>query len=276
MAEYIEGKIKLSSCDQKKAITGAGKDEKLEFIYKDGKIIVDKVPSVFGVRCGSSVAGYSQPGDLKSDAIHPVKWPKQKSKDQKSTLEDLVKYNGISKEDDTLVLDVPIRYHTAKLKVDTKHYGLPQTRNRMYLFVWQEEDGEDLGEYWKLLVEHMKSPVRHSLESFVLQEDHDIIRKFKQMPICASLRFCHVMAVLSDCCFLLIQAFSEKPFVVQPGVTPSVGHFWNLTFGHLPVPIFRTTKMLVLNLALQIWLVRSLTGDHSERSKCHHTIGSSF
>lgn len=179
MAEYIEGKIKLSSCDQKKAITGAKKNEKLEFIYKDGKIIVDKVPSVFGVRCGATVAGYSTPSDLESNRIRPVKWPK-KSKNG-CILEDLLKFNAISKENDTLVFDVPIRYNTAKMKMDTKLFGLPQTRNRTYLFVWREEEGNDLGEYWKLLVEHLKSPVRHSLEAFVLQEDHDIIRKFMKL-----------------------------------------------------------------------------------------------
>ena len=45
MAEYIEGKIKLSSCDDKKAIQGAkkGAKQELEFSYEGGKIIVDKV-----------------------------------------------------------------------------------------------------------------------------------------------------------------------------------------------------------------------------------------
>ena len=179
MSEYIEGKIKLSSCAEKKAITGAKKNEVLEFVLKDDKILVDKVPSVFGVRCGSTVAGFSRPGDLKKDVVRPVVWPKS-SKTQKCTLEDLVTYNKISKANDTLVFEVPIKYHTAKIKVDTKDFGLPQTRNRMYLFVWRVEDGADLGEYWKLIVEHLKSPVRHSLEAFVLQEDHDIIRVFRE------------------------------------------------------------------------------------------------
>lgn len=178
MAEYIEGRIKLSSCDEKKAITGAKKDEKLEFVYKDGQIIVDKVPSVFGVRCESAIAGYSEPKDLKAGKVHAIEWPRQKSKSQRCTLDELVKFNHISMANDTLVFDVPIRYHTTKIKVDTKDFGLPQTRNRMYLFVWRAEDGDDLGEYWKCIVEHLKSPVRHSLEAFVLQEDHDIIRKY--------------------------------------------------------------------------------------------------
>mmetsp|Transcript_36589 Transcript_36589/g.88683 ORF Transcript_36589/g.88683 Transcript_36589/m.88683 type:complete len:2159 (+) Transcript_36589:2-6478(+) len=179
MSEYIEGKIKLSSCDEKKAITGAKKNEKLEFVLKNGKITVHRVPSVFGVRYGSAVAGYSESED-DLNSIHQVEWPKHKSKSKSCTLAELVEYNNISMDNDTLVFEVPVRYRTQKIKVDTKDFGLPQTRNRMYLFVWREQDGDDLGEYWKLIVEHLKSPVRHSLEAFVLQEDHDIIRVFRE------------------------------------------------------------------------------------------------
>lgn len=51
------------------------------------------------------------------------------------------------------------------------------------MFVWQPENddiNDNLGDYWKSIVEHLKSPVRHSLESFVLQEDHDTIRVFRE------------------------------------------------------------------------------------------------
>jgi site-specific DNA-cytosine methylase len=177
MSEYITGKIKLSSCAEKKAITGVKKNDKqdLEFVHQNGKIIVDKVPMVFGVRCGVAVAGYHRPGETK---LRHVAWPSKKK--ERCTLADLLVENKIKKKDDTLVFDMPIRYHTTKAKVDTKDFGLPQTRSRMYLFVWKSEDGDDLGDYWKAIVEHLKSPVRHSLEAFILQEDHDIIRVFRE------------------------------------------------------------------------------------------------
>jgi hypothetical protein len=174
MSEYIEGKIFLGNASSKKAITGGKKDETLQFISLDKKVIVDKVPSVFGVRCGSCVLGFTKAGD--DEEVIPVRWPFKKK--DKCTLEELTQFNQCSMEDDTLVFEVPIRYHTCKIKVDTKNFGLPQTRNRMYLFVFPVVEGKDLGEYFKLLVEHLKSPVRHSLEAFVLQEDHDIIRKY--------------------------------------------------------------------------------------------------
>jgi site-specific DNA-cytosine methylase len=92
------------------------------------------------------------------------------------------------RKDDTLVFDMPIRYRTERINVDTKDFGLPQTRNRTYLFVWQVDDekdqyglkSDDLGMYWKAIVQHLMSPVRHSLEAFILNDDHDIIRVFRE------------------------------------------------------------------------------------------------
>lgn len=74
-------------------------------------------------------------------------------------------------------------YCTHIVKVDTKDFGLPQTRQRTYMFVWRPDDddiSDDLGEYWKQIVESLKSPVRHALSSFILQVDHDIIRVFRE------------------------------------------------------------------------------------------------
>jgi site-specific DNA-cytosine methylase len=177
MSEYITGKIKLSSCDEKKAIKGVKMNDKqeLEFVRQKNKIIVDKVPMVYGVRCGVAVAGYHRPGETK---LRDVAWPSRKK--ERCTLADLLAENNIKKKDDTLVFDMPIRYHTSKARVDTKDFGLPQTRSRMYLFVWKSDEGVDLGDYWKAIVEHLKSPVRHSLEAFILQDDHDIIRVFRE------------------------------------------------------------------------------------------------
>ena len=177
MAEYIEGKVKLSSCDEEKAISGIKKEDSqtLEFIKDTGKVIVDKVPSFFGVRCGSEVVGYARPGE---DQVRPVTWPPNKK--NSCTLDELVAANKISMSNDTLLFDVPVRYCTARVKVDTKDFGLPQTRQRTYLFVWRASEGADLGDYWKAIVEHLKSPVRNSLDSFLLDEGHDILRVFRE------------------------------------------------------------------------------------------------
>jgi hypothetical protein len=88
MQEYIEGKVKLASCDGKKAIKGATKKDgkALEFALTDeGDIVVDRVPPWFGVQCGVAVAGVQKPG---STTLQKVTWPPKCKKS--CTLEDLV------------------------------------------------------------------------------------------------------------------------------------------------------------------------------------------
>ena len=181
MQEYITGRVKLSDCDSKKAIKEI-KDKKkdLGFILDDQNIVVDDVPAVYGVRCGAVVSGFLKSGSTK---LHEVQWP-SKSKN-KCTLADLIKTNKISKKEDTLVFETECSYCTHITKVDTKNYGLPQTRFRTYMFVWQPDNDtdahdDDLGKYWEAIVEHLRSPVRHSLHSFVLNVDHEIIRVFRE------------------------------------------------------------------------------------------------
>jgi len=185
MKEYITGRVRLSQCDDKKAVKMDAKDKKKDLIFcldEDENIIVDQVPSVYGVRCGSKVKGFLK-GDSSQD-IKPIVWPKSQKKNTSTcTLKELMEKNKIIKKTDTLVFDTPCTYCTHTLKVDTKEYGLPQTRMRTYMFVWKPEDGsvdDDLGEYWEAIVKFVKSPVRHSLESFILQVDHDVIRVFRE------------------------------------------------------------------------------------------------
>ena len=214
MQEYITGRVKLSECDSKKAITGKFassqdlhvnqcvcrarrqlltqcalfgcapidiKDPKaqLTFVLDDSEnIVTDLVPSVYGVRCGAVVDGFLRPNSTK---LHAVQWPSKSKKE--CTLAELMKANGISKKDDTLVFQTECLYKTQILKVDTKDFGLPQTRERTYMFVWRPDHDDiedDLGDYWMEIVRHLQSPVRHSLQSFILQVDHDIIRVFRE------------------------------------------------------------------------------------------------
>jgi len=131
---------------------------------------------VYGVRCGSVVKGYLR---RNSSEVNSIKWPSSKKK--VCSLSELMRANGISKADDTLVFETGCTYCTRTAKVDTKDFGLPQTRNRTYMFVWKSEDVfDDLGEYWAAIVNHLKSPVRHSLDAFTLDVDHEVIRVFRE------------------------------------------------------------------------------------------------
>jgi hypothetical protein len=124
----------LSDCDSSKAVSiikGECKD--LSFAL-DGKttIIVDYVPSFYGIRCGAVVEGIIR-GD--SNSVSKIQWPKNRSKTKSKskaktktricTLTELMDHNNISKENDTLVLKTPCTYCTKICKVDTKLYGLP-------------------------------------------------------------------------------------------------------------------------------------------------------
>lgn len=161
------------------------KGAQLTFVLDKSKnIVTDRVPSVYGVRCGAVVGGFLRPN---SNKLHAVKWPSKSKKE--FTLSDLVRANGISKKDDTLVFETECTYCTKILKVDTKDFGLPQTRMRTYLLAHRPDDDDDiddddidddLGDYWECIVRHLQSPVRHSLQSFILQVDHDIIRVFRE------------------------------------------------------------------------------------------------
>ena len=147
MSEYITGRINLSDCATGKKINGAskGKDGDLEFVRVGNKIRVDRVPSTYGVRCGAIVEGYSEGG---STAVHKVSWPNKSKK--RCTLAELAEFNEINRNTDMLILENDVIYCTHWIKkVDTKNYGLPQTRERVYMFVWQpDEDNfdDDLGE----------------------------------------------------------------------------------------------------------------------------------
>jgi len=132
---------------------------------------------VYGVRCGAVLSGYA-----KSDSteVLPVKCP---SKSTTCSLAELISTNGISKADDTLVFKTPCVYCTQLVKVDSKEFGLPQTRQRVYMFVWRPRNDnihDDLGKHFVQIVNFLKSPVKHSLDAFMLQPDHEIIRLFRE------------------------------------------------------------------------------------------------
>ena len=55
------------------------------------------------------------------------------------SLKELVKGAGLDMADDTLVFDLGCVYESQLGKVDSKNYGLPQTRQRGYLFVWRPD-----------------------------------------------------------------------------------------------------------------------------------------
>ena len=97
------------------------------------------------------------------------------------TLKEIAKLHGINLNKDTLVMEKKARYCTHLVKLDTKDYGLPQTRNRKYLFIWKSENPRDnLGEYFQEIMSFLKTPLLYPMEAFLLPDTHDRIRCFRE------------------------------------------------------------------------------------------------
>ena len=86
------------------------------------------VPHQVGMTAGSIVEGFTRQG---ADASNVKPLIADRSMIGKEvTLAQLAKTHKINLEGDTLVLEKKARYCTYLVKLDTKDYGLPQTRNR--------------------------------------------------------------------------------------------------------------------------------------------------
>lgn len=126
MQEYITGRIDISG-KKDKTIKG-GREGDLTFILVGKSIRVDNVPRQFGVRCGATVKGYVKDGKGK---VHDISWPSSITT-KRCKLSEIAKFNNINTKTDLLVVENGVQYITHLVKVDTKKYGLPQTRNRTY------------------------------------------------------------------------------------------------------------------------------------------------
>ena len=153
-------------------------DKDLQFsVNKDGRYVVENVPKQVGVRAGCLVQGFVRADD-EPDNVQPLK-AKKSDENRILNLGQLAKEHGIDLEEDILVMEKKARYCTHLIRLDTKDYGLPQTRNRQ--FVWRSNDPSDnLGENFELLMGHFKTPLHHSMEAFLLPPTHDRIRCFRE------------------------------------------------------------------------------------------------
>jgi hypothetical protein len=139
MQEYITGYCKLAQRNDTKAIViGSSKksnnaDTELKFSVQNDTYVAEAVPRQVGIQAGATVQGFIRG----IDTTHPIITiqPNQKD-DQKEangtllTLGQLAKRHGIDLARDTLVMHQNVRYCTHLCKLDSKEYGLPQTRNR--------------------------------------------------------------------------------------------------------------------------------------------------
>jgi site-specific DNA-cytosine methylase len=183
MQEYIIGRVNLAERNNDKAILSGKKadaDNLLKFsVNEEGRYVAEEVPRQVGIRADSIVQGFVRHGHESSDVKRLSASSNKSSK--LVTLGEMAKRHGINLDRDTLVMEKKARYCTRLCKIDTKKYGLPQTRNRKYLFIWKSDDpDDDLGDYFDEILEHLQTPLLHSLDAFLLPETHDRLRCFRE------------------------------------------------------------------------------------------------
>ena len=85
----------------------------------------------------------------------------------------LIDWFKLDDMEDQISFDTPVKYKCRYKMVVTKNYGLPQVRQRRYMFVYRpdqlEDEGlcnQDIGDLWEELMEILEEPVVFSLTSF--------------------------------------------------------------------------------------------------------------
>jgi hypothetical protein len=79
-----------------------------------------------------------------------------------------------------------VKYEAKLLKVDTKRFGLPHTRNRGYLLAWKQGTfgalaAAKVGLLWEELVKSLQTDLLHPVEAFMLPDASDRIRRFRNV-----------------------------------------------------------------------------------------------
>lgn len=205
MIEYISGVVALDRMflAGKAVGIGAEKSTELKFAVDEyGNYVVEKVGRQVGCVAGAKLQGYVRDGDgkvraLKSDKkegtivtvqdiikthkLRPQKLETDWTKYAKQTKADKYNPNERSDSSDWLVFEKNHRYRVHYSKIDSKEFGICQTRNRGYLFVWRSDNlTDDLGEYYEEILRFLQVPLTHSIEAFFLPAHHDRLRQFRE------------------------------------------------------------------------------------------------
>jgi hypothetical protein len=111
-------------------------DNELKFsVNTEGRYVTEQVPRQVGIRAGAIVQGFVRSGH-DSTEVEPLV-SDDRNVEGLVTLGQLAKKHKINLNADTLVMEKKARYCTHLCKLDTKDYGIPQTRNRKVYIVYK-------------------------------------------------------------------------------------------------------------------------------------------
>ena len=102
-------------------------DDLIFTVNEDGRYEAKAIPPQVGMKAGDIVEGFVKGSS--SQKIVPLR-PDTAKVGADLTLRQLAKKHKINVNQDTLILEKKARYCTHLCKLDTKQYGLPQTRQR--------------------------------------------------------------------------------------------------------------------------------------------------
>eukprot|EP00519_Triparma_laevis_P015236 CAMPEP_0182492916 /NCGR_PEP_ID=MMETSP1321-20130603/1957_1 /TAXON_ID=91990 /ORGANISM="Bolidomonas sp., Strain RCC1657" /LENGTH=558 /DNA_ID=CAMNT_0024695551 /DNA_START=172 /DNA_END=1848 /DNA_ORIENTATION=- len=211
MDEYITGKVPVFLSEESKKSVRLDKTNQqakeagmvIKFVKEDNTYVADEVGGYYGVKPGQKLTKILRFG---TGEYEDIEW--SISGKSKCTLAEIKKAHslkadkptskkkGDEPQTDYLIFEKPCKYKTHLVKVDTKDYGLPQTRQRCYLLVYKtDDDKDDLGVYYEKLVRHLEEPVKHPLEAFILNMDHEVIRRFREALLSGPGRFSHMSRI---------------------------------------------------------------------------------
>ena len=209
MKRYIEGRLPLWGLGEKMQVAKKGGTKKSReasddededdgmksildqvfFKVTNGEWVVDSLDASckIGARLGAVVNGFLKGYDQQE--FHKLEKRHKKAEDTVLGLSGLIELLGLNIAEDQLSFETPVKYRCHYKKVDTKLYGLPQVRNRRYMFVYQEKEFCDvkvggpgnIGRLWEELLEVLEDPVVYSLTSFLPKANDARVRRFREV-----------------------------------------------------------------------------------------------
>lgn len=147
-------------------------------------LYVYSTPSWAGVRANSMLKGYSVggAGEHPNCKVHQINVSKLAMQvGDTITMSDLLSKLDIDRVGTHLIFDTPVQYSHHLISVDTKNFGLPQTRQRRYMLLWRADKYKfnEAGKMWQELVKNLEVPSSCTYDDFLLPESDPAVRRFR-------------------------------------------------------------------------------------------------
>eukprot|EP01065_Artemidia_motanka_P050637 TRINITY_DN870_c2_g3_i1.p1 TRINITY_DN870_c2_g3~~TRINITY_DN870_c2_g3_i1.p1 ORF type:complete len:1855 (+),score=402.92 TRINITY_DN870_c2_g3_i1:53-5566(+) len=181
MKAYVTGVLPagLACEDGEDGAKGKGKAQ-FRFVHRNGELSVCEVPKHVGVRIGTTLTAIHTSGTSQLQPIGPSLADLRLEDGAELTAKSVCRVLGASDDDELHFSTAENGYLAKYVALDTKQYGLPQTRKRKYMLCWQRSvGGSEVGERWQQILAALQCPCEHSLEHFLLPEDDQRVARWR-------------------------------------------------------------------------------------------------